>query len=72
MAFKIDHTPSHIDRRPQLRDLVHAKIQNARKASALIRTHIESSCGKMVAAAGERLIVERSRRSACASEPRKQ
>ncbi len=47
------------------------KARDKLKASALIRLHIEGSRKRMIAAAGEPQIIERSRRSACASEPRK-
>jgi DNA-binding GntR family transcriptional regulator len=47
------------------------KARDARKASALIRAHIQGSRKRMVAAAGEPRLIERSRRNACASEPRK-
>jgi DNA-binding GntR family transcriptional regulator len=54
------------------RQLIDAiKARNTRKASALIRSHIEGSRKRMVAAAGAPQVVECSRRSACASEKRK-
>lgn len=54
------------------RQLIDAmKARDAGKASALIRTHIEASRKRMVAAAGEPQMIERSRRIECASELRK-
>jgi len=47
------------------------KARDKRKAATLIRTHIEGSRKRMVAAAGEPQVAVRSSRSACASEKRK-
>lgn len=53
----------------RLIDAINAR--DTRKASALIRAHIEGSRKRMIAAADAPQILEPSRRSACASELRK-
>jgi len=54
------------------RQLIDAiKARNKRKAAAIIRAHIEGSRQRMVAAAIEPPILERSRRSECANAPRR-